>query len=892
MSEKSRQEIWIKDLLERLREGKALVLLAGAGISATAGVRTGQQLSKELRERHPALFRPEENLSYSDVFRRTVPEVRLRRALIEEECFGRSSQAEHLWIAQLMKEQRVRAVITTNFDHLIEHALIRVGARGIPVVLNDDELRIDSNAREGTPLLIKIHGDFLFDHIANLPEELAAKLRQNMSHALLDLTTEADLLVIGYSGSDDTVVQLIGEIVRNRSPSVTRVWWSEYWNEEPAPQSALAQLLRSAVRAGNPITRFGPWTATDCLASLGAGVGSESPKPRPFGIGFDGLTMPADFASPLQELPGDSAQRSACLATERRLDDWVNQGGVILLVHDPGTGGSTLLAAVADKAANRGLYYDTRFGERPVFLDLRTHLIALASHLGTDDVPTKMFSRDAVIVIDGLATRTLSSGAHIEQSFLSVVQALAEGQRTAKCGALVLGTHLDPAQLRKVLPWLPGEEMTYRIHQPVLRGPTALPPQGLEPLLDVLGLASTAIPSDCAVRAAFGTIVSIDWRQTAPYVDRRGQRMILHERELRRRRPKLVALEENARNLARELVLTAEGLPPLRRLGLALEAESLYFGPANRQREAMSIFLGCAEAGMRHPFTRRYFIGTLLEYVSALLSEPSRWFGLCLSDAMSFINIVSRLSLDPTSFDTLLRTMSVGRSDLEKRILLASIPPEALSITPAMDLAIYRYDTRGIAQSSFRYWLRILIPGYRKARRARKQPQARALAALQIGAAWYALGDMTSSVTYHHRGRRWSQRARRDAFRSKNSTAGRLAADNEIVGLLNTNSLSEAEELLRQRRKALAHDQGFSAEKAVTFSSYFQLKLRQGDRLAAEAHFFEAVLQCVALQRWHGLAANLFLLARFASIDSRLPSPNLVEVALKDLVETYDTNPI
>jgi hypothetical protein len=880
----------INELLDRIRQGKPLVLLAGAGISATAGVRTGQQLSNDLRLKHPTLFGPEEKPSYSDVFRRVIPSVRSRRALIEEECLGKSSQNEHLWIAQLMKEQRVRAVITTNFDHLIEHALMRVGASGISIVLNDDEFRMDLNRRRGTPILVKVHGDFLFEDIANLPEELAVKLRQNMTHALLDLTTGADLLVIGYSGNDDTIVQLIGEIVRNRSASATRVWWSEFTSEDPPPQSVLYQLLRSANRTCNPITRLGPWNAQDCLTSLGVGIGVDVPKPRPFAIGSNGLTMPGEFASPLQDLPAIHELRSESLKSARRLCDWVDRGGVILVVHDPGAGGSTLLGAIAERAADRGLYFDSRFGERPIFLDLHRHLMALASHLGMD-APEEVFSQGAVVVIDSLELPSLTSAGHIEQSFLKMVKRLAEGQRKAKSGALVLATRADPALLRMKAPWLPSEERTYRLYHQVLLPRDA--PNEFEPLLNVLGLTSTAIPRDCAVRAAFGSNISVDWRNAAPFVDIRGQKAILHDREIGYRSSKLLSLSATARDLARELLLTAEALPPLRRFGLALEAESLCFSQTNCRREVLHVVLSCAEAGMRNPFTRRYFISTLHDYVEKVVEHPTEWFDLPLSDAIGLTRLVRRIpGEDPSSLNILLKTMMVGRSDLEKRILLIAIAPEAVSIRATMSFVFDAHEPKNLAQSIFRGWLETLVPSYRKARRRRRQPHARASAALQISAAWYELGRLKNFAPYYRRGVRWSRRARRDAARSRDAAIAGLAQDNEVFGLLAINSLTKAEELLRERSKVLGQDQGFSDSKAVTLSNYFHLQLRRRDYVSAEAHFFETVLQNTFLQRWHAVAGNLLLLAEFARDDDNLPSRGLVEAARKHLIEHYDTNPL
>src|SRR2546427_6655808 len=122
----------LRELVQRVHSGKPLVLLAGAGISATAGVRTGEGLAAQLRKERPRVFRGQGRLSYSEVFHRAIPRVEDRRARIESECLGCLPHEEHLWVAQLIKHRRLRAVITTNFDHLIEYALMQLGCGGIP----------------------------------------------------------------------------------------------------------------------------------------------------------------------------------------------------------------------------------------------------------------------------------------------------------------------------------------------------------------------------------------------------------------------------------------------------------------------------------------------------------------------------------------------------------------------------------------------------------------------------------------------------------------------------------------------------------------------------------------------------------------------------------------
>jgi hypothetical protein len=76
------------ELVSRVRAGKRLVLLAGAGVSIPV-VRSGEQLTRDfneqLRKKRRISPRNWRMLRYSEAFQRTIPRPEDRRAFIEAE---------------------------------------------------------------------------------------------------------------------------------------------------------------------------------------------------------------------------------------------------------------------------------------------------------------------------------------------------------------------------------------------------------------------------------------------------------------------------------------------------------------------------------------------------------------------------------------------------------------------------------------------------------------------------------------------------------------------------------------------------------------------------------------------------------------------------------------
>lgn len=119
-------------------------------------------------------------------------------------------------LAKLMQNSAFNTVITTNFDDLIQDALIYSGEKRARVITHQDlAFFIERNE---TPLLCKIHGDAHFrpfnskENTKQLPEALSTKLET--------LFDNARVVFIGYGGNDESIFNFL-----MTCKNISQVYW-------------------------------------------------------------------------------------------------------------------------------------------------------------------------------------------------------------------------------------------------------------------------------------------------------------------------------------------------------------------------------------------------------------------------------------------------------------------------------------------------------------------------------------------------------------------------------------------------------------------------------------------------------------------------------------------
>lgn len=222
-------------------------LLLGSGISRTAGIPSGWEVTLDLVYKLALMNGQQDECSadpglwycrkygkepnYTELLDQLGQTPEERQAILrgyfepseeEREIGIKLPTVAHKAIAQLVSSGHIRVIITTNFDRLLEQALNDIGIH--PNVISTPD------AMEGAiPLIhtqhsiIKLHGDYLDCRIKNTEQELASY--DDRINVVLDrILDEFGLIVCGWSAEWD--VALRNALERCKSRRYAMYWLS------------------------------------------------------------------------------------------------------------------------------------------------------------------------------------------------------------------------------------------------------------------------------------------------------------------------------------------------------------------------------------------------------------------------------------------------------------------------------------------------------------------------------------------------------------------------------------------------------------------------------------------------------------------------------------------
>jgi NAD-dependent SIR2 family protein deacetylase len=258
-----------------------LMWLLGAGASAAAGIPTAVDMTWEFKQqlfisqrraspqavadlsspavraqlqahidasgRLPAPGSPDE---YAALFEAVYPSEADRRSYLDAKLTGAKPSYGHLALASLMRARLTRLAWTTNFDPLAADACAKVyDATGAltTVSLDAPDLAVQCIGDERWPVEIKLHGDFRSRRLKNTNDELRqqdARLRQ----VLVNCCGRYGLVVAGYSGRDQSVMDSIHEGLENPAGFPAGLFWLHRGADSPLPR--VTQLLHRAAQQG------------------------------------------------------------------------------------------------------------------------------------------------------------------------------------------------------------------------------------------------------------------------------------------------------------------------------------------------------------------------------------------------------------------------------------------------------------------------------------------------------------------------------------------------------------------------------------------------------------------------------------------------------------------
>lgn len=130
-------------------------------------------------------------------------------------------------LASLMGQNLARTVFTTNFDQVVENAFSYIneknlhsynleGTHAVPEALNNEEY----------PIYAKMHGDFRYTSLKNLHEQLLENDKK-IEESFVNACTRFGMVVCGYSGRDQNVMQAFYRVLDQSNPLPKGVFWTK-----------------------------------------------------------------------------------------------------------------------------------------------------------------------------------------------------------------------------------------------------------------------------------------------------------------------------------------------------------------------------------------------------------------------------------------------------------------------------------------------------------------------------------------------------------------------------------------------------------------------------------------------------------------------------------------
>lgn len=300
--------------------------ILGAGASVKSGIPSGLSLAKKWYEEIKVDLTKsdfekwnkninEENLaeSYTKIFTKRF-EIDFRAGYEELQRYMDKAEPSigYSFLAQLLSKTSHKFIITTNFDTMVEDALFGL-KEAKPLVLGHELLSKYINPTSPTrPTIIKIHRDFLLDPY-NTDKEVE-QLDAQWKESLEPLLKEHSMIVIGYGGNDDSLMNYLTEI-KDRKP----IYWC-YRDDKSKLSSKIIDLLteKDFIIKIHGFDKF--MLLLNDKLNLGTIIDKEEINNSP--IVKNALKYANKYKKQLEELTKDKLNEEEQKAVEKLLPSW------------------------------------------------------------------------------------------------------------------------------------------------------------------------------------------------------------------------------------------------------------------------------------------------------------------------------------------------------------------------------------------------------------------------------------------------------------------------------------------------------------------------------------------------------------------------------------------
>lgn len=235
-------------------------ILLGAGASVTSGISSGQSLTNEWKEEvwreHSSFkkyetaeaFFEKEKLSwydpsnaYSSLFENRYDLQRHRRMFVERQVSDKTHSIGYAYLVKLIENGFFNTVFTTNFDDLLNEAFYRYSTLR-PIVCAHDSSISGVTITSSRPKIIKLHGDYLYENIKTTLRETDS-LESNMRMKFQEFAKDFGLIVIGYSGQDHSIMDILKFLVAQDDYFKNGIFWCIRKGDKDKISPELSKLL-------------------------------------------------------------------------------------------------------------------------------------------------------------------------------------------------------------------------------------------------------------------------------------------------------------------------------------------------------------------------------------------------------------------------------------------------------------------------------------------------------------------------------------------------------------------------------------------------------------------------------------------------------------------------
>lgn len=257
-----------------INSGRPICLLIGAGASISSGMPSAQRCIWEWKRdifitNNPSLrdavgelslpgtkqtiqqwldqrgcYPPRDSLiEYAFYAKECYPTQQDRRKFFQSYVEKSTPHIGYSLLPILTRRGLIRTAWTTNFDGLISRACAASDVTCIDIGIDTAHRTMRPHA-QGELRAISLHGDYRYDELKQTNEELIQQERA-FCDELASETTNYDLVVVGYSGRDSSLMDTLNFAFTGKA--LTRIFWCNYDGELSEPTR---NLLRDVTASG------------------------------------------------------------------------------------------------------------------------------------------------------------------------------------------------------------------------------------------------------------------------------------------------------------------------------------------------------------------------------------------------------------------------------------------------------------------------------------------------------------------------------------------------------------------------------------------------------------------------------------------------------------------